>query len=133
ADYYTDIYRKYATFMSDWTNGGGLYRIASGANSADYNWTDTLMKKIPNSLMKGMGLHHYAVINWNKKGSAVNYSEEEYFKTMKSAWFMNELVEKNITIMDKYDPKGNVDLIVDEWGGWYEVEPGTNPGFLYQQ
>jgi alpha-N-arabinofuranosidase len=52
---------------------------------------------------------------------------------MKSAWFMNELVEKNIAIMDKYDPKGLVDLIVDEWGGWYAVEPGTNPGFLYQQ
>ncbi len=24
-------------------------------------------------------------------------------------------------------------LVVDEWGGWYDVEPGTNPGFLYQQ
>ncbi len=24
-------------------------------------------------------------------------------------------------------------LIVDEWGTWYDVEPGTNPGFLYQQ
>lgn len=24
-------------------------------------------------------------------------------------------------------------LVVDEWGGWYEVDPGTNPGFLYQQ
>jgi len=133
ADYYTDIYRKYATFMSDWTNGSGLYRIASGANSADYNWTETLMKKIPSGLMKGMGLHHYAVINWDNKGSATQYSEEEYFRTMKSAWFMNELVEKNIAIMDKYDPKGLVDLIVDEWGGWYAVEPGTNPGFLYQQ
>jgi alpha-N-arabinofuranosidase len=22
---------------------------------------------------------------------------------------------------------------VDEWGGWYDPEPGTNPGFLYQQ
>lgn len=132
-DYYTDIYRKYATFMSDWTNGTGLYRIASGANSADYNWTETLLKNIPSGLMKGMGLHHYAVINWDKKGSATDFSEAEYFKTMKSAWFMNELVEKNITLMDKYDPKGNIDLIVDEWGGWYEVEPGTNPGFLYQQ
>ncbi|MFU1859650.1 alpha-N-arabinofuranosidase [Sphingobacterium sp. NGMCC 1.201703] len=132
-DYYTDIYRKYATFMSDWTNGAGLYRIASGANSADYNWTETLLKNIPGSLMKGMGLHHYAVINWDKKGSATDFSESEYFKTMKSAWFMNELVEKNIAIMDKYDPKGNIDLIVDEWGGWYDVEPGTNPGFLYQQ
>lgn len=35
--------------------------------------------------------------------------------------------------MDKYDPENKVALIVDEWGGWYDVEEGTNPGFLYQQ
>lgn len=133
AEYYSDIYRKYATFMADWDNSGGLYRIASGANSADYHWTETLMKKIPGHLMKGVALHHYAVINWNKKGSSTKYSDEEYFKTMQSAWFMNELIEKHTAIMDKYDPQGKVDLVVDEWGGWYEVEPGTNPGFLYQQ
>ncbi len=23
--------------------------------------------------------------------------------------------------------------MVDEWGTWYDVEPGTEPGFLYQQ
>lgn len=23
--------------------------------------------------------------------------------------------------------------MIDEWGAWYDVEPGTNPGFLYQQ
>ena len=46
---------------------------------------------------------------------------------------MEELVNKHIAIMDKHDPKKKVALIVDEWGGWYEVEPGTNPGFLYQQ
>jgi alpha-N-arabinofuranosidase len=133
AEYYSDIYRKYATFMADWENTGGLYRIASGANSADYHWTETLMKNIPSHLMKGVALHHYAVINWNKKGSSTHFSEQEYFKTMKSAWFMNELIEKHSAIMDKYDPQGKVDLVVDEWGGWYEVEPGTNPGFLYQQ
>ncbi|HLT89039.1 MAG TPA: alpha-L-arabinofuranosidase C-terminal domain-containing protein [Sphingobacterium sp.] len=133
AEYYSDIYRKYATFMADWDNSGGLYRIASGANSADYHWTETLMKNIPSHLMKGVALHHYAVINWNQKGSSTKFSDEEYFKTMKSAWFMNELVEKHSAIMDKYDPQGKVDLVVDEWGGWYEVEPETNPGFLYQQ
>ena len=26
-----------------------------------------------------------------------------------------------------------VGLYVDEWGTWYDVEPGSNPGFLYQQ
>jgi alpha-N-arabinofuranosidase len=35
--------------------------------------------------------------------------------------------------MDKYDPKKKVALVVDEWGIWTNVEPGTNPGFLYQQ
>ncbi|HLS95632.1 MAG TPA: alpha-L-arabinofuranosidase C-terminal domain-containing protein [Sphingobacterium sp.] len=133
AEYYSDIYRKYATFMSDWSNTGGLYRIASGANSADYHWTETLMRKLPKNLVKGIALHHYAVIDWNKKGSAIEYTDEQYFRTMKSAWFMNELVEKHSAIMDKYDPNKEIALVVDEWGGWYEVEPGTNPGFLYQQ
>jgi alpha-N-arabinofuranosidase len=35
--------------------------------------------------------------------------------------------------MDKYDPAKKVALVVDEWGIWTNVEPGTNPGFLYQQ
>jgi alpha-N-arabinofuranosidase len=35
--------------------------------------------------------------------------------------------------MDQYDPQKKVALVVDEWGGWYNVEKGTNPGFLYQQ
>ena len=35
--------------------------------------------------------------------------------------------------MDSYDPERRVGLVVDEWGTWYDVEPGTNPGFLYQQ
>ena len=46
---------------------------------------------------------------------------------------MDTLIAKHTAIMDKYDPRKQVALVVDEWGGWYDVEPGTNPGFLYQQ
>jgi len=42
-------------------------------------------------------------------------------------------VTKHSAIMDKYDPGKKIALVVDEWGGWYDVEPGTNPGFLFQQ
>jgi alpha-N-arabinofuranosidase len=35
--------------------------------------------------------------------------------------------------MDKIDPRGRTGLYVDEWGTWWDAEPGTNPGFLYQQ
>jgi alpha-N-arabinofuranosidase len=133
ADYYVGEYRKFATFMSDWENTGGLTRIASGSNSADYNWTETLMKDIPLNMLGGVGIHHYAVIDWAKKGDGIDYTEFEYFQTMKSALKMEELVTKHSAIMDKYDPEKKVAMIVDEWGAWYEVEKGTNPGFLYQQ
>jgi alpha-N-arabinofuranosidase len=132
-EYYANEYRKYATFMTDWSNSSKVFRIASGANSADYNWTEVLMKNIPLQMLEGVALHHYSVIDWGKKGPSTNFTEEQYFTTMKRALFMEELVNKHSAIMDKYDPKKKVALVVDEWGGWYEVEPGTNPGFLYQQ
>lgn len=132
-EYYADLYRKYATFMTGWSNQHKIFRIASGANSADYNWTETLMKNIPLGMIEGIGLHHYAVIDWNRKGSATDFTEEQYFTTMKRTLFMDELITKNEAILDKYDRRKKVALVVDEWGGWYDVEPGTNPGFLYQQ
>jgi alpha-L-arabinofuranosidase len=132
-EYYADEYRKYATFISDWENSGGLLRIASGASDADYTWTETLMKNIPLNMLGGVAMHHYSVLEWSKKGPAVNFTPEQYFGTMKQAWLMEELVTKHAAVMDKYDPKKKIALVVDEWGGWYDVEPGTNPGFLYQQ
>ena len=133
AEYYANEYRKYATFMADWGNTGNLMRIASGANEADYHWTETLMKNIPLNMLSGVALHHYSTVEWNHKGSSTGYTEEQYFRTIKSALWMEELVTKHEAIMDKYDPQKHVALVVDEWGGWYDVEPGTNPGFLYQQ
>lgn len=133
AEYYANIYRQYATFMTNWTNSSKLFRIASGANSSDYHWTEVLMRDIPHNMLEGVALHHYSVIDWNKKGSATDFSEQQYFQILQRALFMDELITKHSTIMDKYDPSKKVALVVDEWGGWYDVEPGTNPGFLYQQ
>ena len=131
-DYYAGEYRKYSTFMTDYNND--MMKIASGANSSDYNWTETLMKNIPVNMVGGLALHHYSVLTWGpNKGSATNFNEDEYFRIMQQAWFMDTLVARHSAIMDKYDPQKKVALVVDEWGGWYNVEPGTNPGFLYQQ
>jgi len=133
AEYYANVYKQYATFMSDLDNSRDLYRIASGANVDNYHWTEVLMRDIPKHLIEGVALHSYSVIDWNNKGSATEFDEGQYFQTMQKALFMEELVTKHSKIMDKYDPEKKVDLIVDEWGGWYDVEEGTNPGFLYQQ
>ncbi|MDA3880797.1 MAG: alpha-N-arabinofuranosidase, partial [Prolixibacteraceae bacterium] len=86
-------------------------------------------------LVQGLSLHHYTLPtgNWGNKGSSTEFGEELWFKTLKNTMHIEELIEKHLEIMDKYDPRGRVSLIVDEWGTWYDPLPGTNPGFLQQQ
>jgi alpha-N-arabinofuranosidase len=133
AEYYSNIYRQYATFISSWNNSGHLFRVASGANADDYHWTEVMMRDIPRNLIEGVSLHYYSVIDWNAKGPASGFSRLQYFTTMKRALRMEDLVSRHEAVMDKYDPEKKTALVVDEWGGWYEVEQGTNPGFLFQQ
>jgi alpha-N-arabinofuranosidase len=131
--YYSDQYKRYASFAKDYP-GARLKKIASGPNSDDYNWTEVCMKNIGTG-MWGLSLHYYTIPSgdWGHKGSATNFDEKQYFSTMVNALKMEELVNKHSAIMDKYDPQKKVALVVDEWGVWTDVEPDTNPGFLYQQ
>jgi len=131
--YYINEYRKYATFMTSYSNTEKLFRIAVGPGTEDYAWTEALMRDIPRKMIEGVSVHHYSVIDWSKKGSATAFTEGEYFITMERALRMERFVTKNSEVMDKYDPQKKVGLIVDEWGGWYDVEKGTNGAFLYQQ
>lgn len=132
-EYYADEYRRYSTYVRNFGDNE-VYKIACGPNSADYHWTEVLMKKAGNK-MHGLSLHYYTLPKpgWENKGSSIDFAEGEWFSTLKKTFYMDELVTKHSTIMDQYDPDKKVGLIVDEWGTWYDVEPGTNPGFLYQQ
>jgi alpha-N-arabinofuranosidase len=132
-EFYTDQYKRYASFAKNYP-GARLKKIASGPNSDDYNWTEVCMKNIGTG-MWGLSLHYYTIPSgdWGHKGSATSFDEKEYFNTMVNALKMEELVTKHSAIMDKYDPEKKVALVVDEWGIWTDAEPGTNPGFLYQQ
>lgn len=132
-EYYSDLYRRYASYVRNFS-GNKIYKIACGPNSADYNWTEVLMKQAGRH-MDGLSLHYYTIPGegWHDKGSATQFDEAKWFSCMKNTLHMDELLIKHSTIMDKYDPEKRVALIVDEWGTWHNVEPGTNPGFLYQQ
>jgi len=130
-EYYSDVFKRYASFAR-----GASYKIACGANATDYNWTDVLMNNTQRKkgLIQGLSLHYYTIAyDWSHKGSATDFDEKEWFLTLSKTLKMEEIISKNATIMDKYDPEKRVGLIVDEWGDWFDVEPGTNPGFLYQQ
>ncbi len=129
-DYYANEYKRFQTYLRSFS-GNILFKIACGANKADYNWTEVLMREAARR-MNGLSLHHYCGTG-RKSRSATSFDEGDWFFQLRNALFMDELVSRHKTLMDKYDPEKRVDLIVDEWGTWHAVEPGTNPGFLYQQ
>lgn len=131
-EYYSDVYRRYQTYCREFS-GNKLYKIASGASDYDYDWTDIVMKKA-HSHMHGISLHYYTVAGWNgSKGSATVFTPEDYYWTLGKCLEIEPVIEKHAAIMDKYDEKKRIGLLVDEWGTWWDVEPGTNPGHLYQQ
>jgi len=132
-EYYADVYKRYATFVKDYS-GNHVQRIASGASDKNYGWTEVLMSQAGTHL-QGLSLHYYTLPtgDWNKKGSATQFAEDAWHSTMARTLQMDEFIQKHSAIMDKYDPQKRVGLMVDEWGTWYDSEPGTNPGMLYQQ
>lgn len=108
--------------------------IASGSNGDDYHWTETLMQHIGRGRVWGISMHYYTLAGtWQHKGSATQFGEDEYFKALSAGLRMEDIVNRHSAIMDRYDPRKRIALVVDEWGIWTDAEPGTNPAFLYQQ
>jgi len=85
--------------------------------------------------MSGLSLHYYTIAGsgWGNKTAATGFEKKYYFSGLEKALKINNLVEKHSQVMDKYDPQKQVGLMVDEWGIWTDVEPGTERGFLFQQ
>ncbi|MBD5225629.1 MAG: alpha-N-arabinofuranosidase [Bacteroidales bacterium] len=131
-EYYSDVYRRYNVYMRN-QPGNRLYRIASGASDYNFNWTETLMKQIEPHRMDGISLHYYTVSDWGHKGSATDFTDDVYYTTVGKALEIEPVIEHHREILDKYDPQGKVGLLVDEWGTWFDEEPGSTPGHLLQQ
>ena len=126
---YADAYKRYAEYV----RGSRPFRIASGPNTDDYAWTETMMREA-GRMIDGLDFHYYTVVGpWSHKGSATDFGEREWFTALQRAERMDTLITRHSTIMDQYDPAKRVWLIVGEWGMWHDPEPGSTPGFLYQQ
>lgn len=131
-EYYADLFRRYGTYCRNY-DGNRLFKIASGASDYDYNWTKVLMDCARGN-MSGLSLHYYTVTGWSgSKGAATQFNNEDYYWAMGKCREIEDVLKKHIAIMDEYDPKKNVALLLDEWGTWWDEEPGTIRGHLYQQ
>jgi alpha-N-arabinofuranosidase len=142
AEYYANEYRRYAVYARNYGDNR-LFRIACGARNDDYHWTEVLMAAAGSETlmngpyMDGLALHYYTNIkrlpDGSRTGSATQFGEDQWIEIIANGLRMDELVRRHSVIMDKYDPQKKVAMVVDEWGTWYAVEPGTHPRFLYQQ
>ena len=131
-EYYTDLYRQYQTFCKNYADNR-LFRIACGPCGGDYHWTEMLMQNLTPALTDAISLHYYSVPDWQKKGSATDFTDEEYYTVMDCANKMETLLRMHTQIMERYDPENKIALVVDEWGTWYDPEPDMHPSCLYQQ
>ncbi|HWU46342.1 MAG TPA: alpha-L-arabinofuranosidase C-terminal domain-containing protein [Humibacter sp.] len=145
AEAYAATARTFGTYSRD-HGGNKLYRIAAGANSDAYEWTETLMRtlgfRLGHSRPEGEGVGAYQAISFHSytvpgtaeaKGSATCFETDEYYRTLARATQVGEQLQRHAAIMDAYDPDRTIGLALDEWGVWLDAEPDTHPGFLYQQ
>ena len=131
-EYYADLYRRYSTYCRNY-DGNRLYKIASGASDYDENWTRVLMERAAGN-MNALSLHYYTVPGWSgSKGSATQFNKDEYYWTLAKCLEVEDVLKRHFAVMDQIDPKKRVALFLDEWGTWWDEEPGTVRGHLYQQ
>ena len=140
-EYYANEYRRYQTYVRNYDPEKPIQKVCCGANVDDYHWTEGVMKtcfdhtpEFLHGFMDFLSLHYYVhPEGWEIKGSSTDFDREVWYKTLNKALHMDELIRRHSAIMDQYDPEKKIGLSVDAWGSWYTCEPGTNPGFLYQQ
>jgi len=142
--HYADEYRRYQTYVRNYDGNAPIKKICCGANADDYDWTKKVLETCfehtephHHGFMDGLSLHYYTLPetedDWFVKGSATQFTEDAFYQTLKRSYYMEELINRHGAIMDEFDPNKIIGMMVDEWGIWTDVEPGTNPGFLYQQ
>lgn len=139
-EYYANEYRRYQTYVRNYNPEHPIKKVCCGANVADYFWTEEVLRTTfkhaewLHGFMDYLSLHYYVHPGgWDHKGSATDFNEEVWYQTMSKALYMDTLIKGHGAIMDQFDPEKKIGMCVDEWGSWYDCEPGTNPGFLYQQ
>jgi len=133
---YAGEVRRFATYLHDF-GAGGLRRIACGPSGDDPSWTRGFFEALAGlpdgpsklGLIQGFGLHYYC----GTAGTATEYTDDQWYELLERALRVEGVVARHRAMMDEFDPDRRIGLVVDEWGAWHPVTPGTHPRFLRQQ
>ncbi len=131
-EFYANLFRQYATYVKA-PRGKRPVIVASGGNDEHTVWVDVLTKNVHRD-MDAISHHYYTFPSgvWAKKGKSLGFPESEWIQTLERTMYIDQYIVQNVKILDERDPQGKVAFYVDEWGTWYDPEPGREPGFLWQ-
>ena len=131
-EYYANLFRQYATYVKA-PRGKRPVIVASGGNDEHTQWVDVLTKNVHRD-MDAISHHYYTTPTgvWRKKGNSIGFPESEWISTLKHTMQVDQYITDNVKILEERDPQNRTALYVDEWGTWYDPEPGREPGFLWQ-
>ncbi|HEX7876125.1 MAG TPA: alpha-L-arabinofuranosidase C-terminal domain-containing protein [Sphingobium sp.] len=116
-----------------------MVRIAVGPPDTDTIYTEAVMKAYRSSArtggnFEGLSLHHYTSgLQGSMMEPATGFAEQDWAQLVHNAYDMDRLIAQNSALMDKYDPKKQVALVVDEWGNWLKPLAGTPVLYIQQQ
>jgi alpha-N-arabinofuranosidase len=132
-EYYTSLYKRYKSFLKAPDEARPKF-IASGGNDYDTKWTDVISRDAAQGT-DGISFHYYTIPTgkWEVKGAATGFGEADWIATLANTLKIDSMIKNNVVMLDKNDPQKKIGMFVDEWGTWYDVEKGTNAGFLFQQ
>jgi alpha-N-arabinofuranosidase len=138
-EYYTDLYKRYATFLKTPADNRPK-KVASGGWNERTDWTQALSAGVRGNIgiflaLDGISHHYYTLPTgeWAVKGKSTGFPEAEWISTLRNTMRIDGYLALNEEVLDEHDPDGNIGIYLDEWGTWYDPEEGHNPAFLYQQ
>ena len=133
---YAEEYCRYANFVMRYP-GSDPFRIAAGpAGGSDWAWTRRFFERVQRfywgriPMVQGFAAHYYC---HTAGKSATEYTPEQFTELLARARATEGIITGTRQIMDEFDLKREVKLLLDEWGAWHPVEPGKPMGGLYQQ
>jgi alpha-N-arabinofuranosidase len=136
-EYYTDVYKHYATFLKTPKNNTPVV-VASGGQNRQTNWTQHLLENVKESWtlrLDGISHHYYTLPTgeWARKGSAIGFPEEEWFSTLFRTLEIRGILSSNVRVLNQLDKEKKVGFFLDEWGTWYDSAAGASQSDLFQQ
>ena len=140
-EHYVEEMKRFSHYIRNFNpaqrGAGKMKWVAVGWDSGQNDYTEAVMSAWANRVyswdIDGVSLHNYVVGGWPPHMNATGFGVDEYAPVIQETYNMDALITRQSRIMDKYDPKKQLFLAVDEWGAWLAPTPGTNPGFLVQQ